>query len=171
METSGRERRHRYFTVANYLQLIVEEQLDNAPPMGSEAVNLETVGGFLQVSEDQFYETEQDLVSYVHHFKDNDVPNGRKTPKNPVLPDGTVKRGRPRKTGSKSVVDTPNGGTKPPQKGKRKRKETSVIMTEETPASITAENHGGRVTKKARSTPVPPEAESSTGVAYLLPLH
>lgn len=99
METSGRERRHRYFTVAAYRQLIEREKLDNSTS-GLSDVDLTNAGEFLPIDASLFYDDESELLKYQDSFKDMEKVKGkpRKRPlKNPVLADGSVKQGRPRK--------------------------------------------------------------------------
>lgn len=101
METSGRERRHRYFTVANYRKLVAQEELDRTSA-GYDYIDLKDVGGFLPTSGHLFYAKDAEMIQYCDGFKKNDksrVSKARKKqPKNPILPDGKIKRGRPRKT-------------------------------------------------------------------------
>ncbi|KAF8058259.1 hypothetical protein FPV67DRAFT_1524679 [Lyophyllum atratum] len=97
METSGRERRHRYFTVASYRQLVAKEKLDNNSA-GYAEVDFSEVGGFLPVESNLFYEDQGALFRYQDAFKDSEKTTGKKrTFKNPILADGSVKQGRPRK--------------------------------------------------------------------------
>lgn len=101
METSGRERRHRYYTVSAYRTLVAKENLDQGSA-GYADVDFSAVGGFFPVDPGTFYEEEETLFEYEDTFKDNQnaTKKGkhRKKPlKNPVLPDGSVKQGRPRK--------------------------------------------------------------------------
>ncbi|KAH0590291.1 hypothetical protein H2248_000453 [Termitomyces sp. 'cryptogamus'] len=97
METSGRERRHRYFTVASYRQLLAKEKLDNNSA-GYSDVDFSNVGEFLPVNANLFYKDQNALHQYQDSFKDTEKPSGKKrTLKNPILADGTVKQGRPRK--------------------------------------------------------------------------
>ncbi|KAF5377206.1 hypothetical protein D9615_006321 [Tricholomella constricta] len=97
METSGRERRHRYFTVASYRKLVAKEKLDNSSA-GYADVNFSNAGGFLPVESNLFYEDRDALFQYQDAFKDVEKAGGKKrTFKNPILADGSVKQGRPRK--------------------------------------------------------------------------
>ncbi|KAG6919586.1 hypothetical protein DXG01_004250 [Tephrocybe rancida] len=98
METSGRERRHRYFTVASYRQLLAKEKLDNSSADYTN-VDFSNVGGFLPLDSKLFYEDQVALHQYQDAFKGvSEKASGKKrTPKNPILADGTVKQGRPRK--------------------------------------------------------------------------
>ncbi|KAG6866027.1 hypothetical protein C0991_009436 [Blastosporella zonata] len=96
METSGRERRHRYFTVASYRQLLAKERLDNTSA-GYTELDFTNVGGFLPVDSKLFYQDQTALHQYQDAFKDEKTAGKKRTPKNPILADGTVKQGRPRK--------------------------------------------------------------------------
>lgn len=98
METSGRERRHRYFTVASYKSLVAKEQLDQSTA-GYAEVDLSNVGGFLPVDQNLLYADEAALFKYQDAFKDSEtIKVGRKKSlTNPILPDGSIKQGRPRK--------------------------------------------------------------------------
>ena len=118
METSGRERRHRYFTIAAYHELIARESLDNSS--GYSDIALIQVGDFLPTSPDLFYDDDNALFKYQDSFKDMEkkTQNTRRRPlKNPILADGSVKQGRPRK---RSITEE----SKPGKRGaKRKREE------------------------------------------------
>ncbi|KAF9458331.1 hypothetical protein BDZ94DRAFT_1270875 [Collybia nuda] len=100
METSGRERRHRYYTIASYRKLVEKENLDNSTVVHAE-VDLSEVGGFASVDPTLFYDKQISLFEYQDIFKDKEREKTgkiRKHPlKNPILPDGSVKQGRPRK--------------------------------------------------------------------------
>jgi transcription factor C subunit 3 len=128
METHGRERRHRYFTVANYRKLVAQEELDKNCA-GYADIDLDNVGGFLPISTDLFYDTENSLVQYLDAFNDNDKTRGRKSkkpPKKSILPDGKTKRGRPRKN---PANDGETLFTESIQKSKRKRGEVADTST------------------------------------------
>lgn len=100
METSGRERRHRYYTVASYRKLVIKENLDNSTA-GYADVDFTNVGGFLEVDPNLFYSDQNALSKYQDDFQDKAKTKNAKPRKhlltNPILPDGTVKQGRPRK--------------------------------------------------------------------------
>jgi hypothetical protein len=100
MESHGRERRNRYFTLASYRELINQENIDH-PGNAHANIDLSDVGGFTHFDLDVFYEEKQAMFDYQDIFKDNEkarISKPRKYPvKNPILPDGTVKLGRPRK--------------------------------------------------------------------------
>lgn len=133
METSGRERRHRYFTAANFCRLVDQEELDK-DSSGYSDLDLKNVGGFLPVMPQLFYSAEEELINYSDTFKDADrrpkKPKKKKVLKNPILPNGKVKRGRPKKVVNDGVE--PSVSTKP-RKNKRKREdegETSLEIPE-----------------------------------------
>lgn len=124
METNGRERRHRYFTAASYRELVTKEKLDNA----TEEVDFSNVGGFALVDPALFYDDRTSLFQYQDVFKDNVrelTGKGRKRPlKNPILPDGSIKQGRPRKYPV---------GEDPKALRKRKREEAKAAAEVEPP--------------------------------------
>jgi oxalate---CoA ligase len=123
METSGRERRHRYYTVASYRRLVTKENLDNSTADHAD-VDFTNVGGFLEVDSGLFYSDQNAMYKYQDDFKDKakvKTVKPRKHPlKNPILSDGTVKQGRPRKY---PVGEDPKARRKA---NKRKRDEEAV---------------------------------------------
>ena len=138
METRGRERRHRYFTVANYRKLVAQEELDKNSA-GYADIDLENVGGFLPVSTESFYDTEDTVIRYTDAFNNDNKSlsqKPKKPPKNPILLDGKAKRGRPRKNPA-HYVETPL--TESVQKGKRKRGDVSDTDTHGFPAETIEE--------------------------------
>lgn len=163
METSGRERRHRYFTFSSYKRLLAEEQLDNSPgPMESEDIDLDNVGGFFPIPEDQFFDTEKELAAYANGFKDDEAPHtskAKKVPKNPILPDGKVKRGRPRKSEPKANEKDLDSITGLLHKGKRKRKDMSEHPDLST--AVPDASSGERPSKRPRLSPKPVEESIS----------
>jgi len=92
METSGRERHHRYYTVTSYHQLIVREDLD-PETAGGAPVNFESVGEFKNVNSRLFYEDGEGSIQYQNAYKPGIASSagGRKASKNPVLLDEAVK--------------------------------------------------------------------------------
>ena len=115
METSGRERRHRYYTVTSYHQLIVREDLD-LETAGGAHVNFESVGEFKNVNSTLFYEDGEGSVQYQNAYKAEIASSagGRKATKNPVLLDEAVKS---RKYPTKQTGD----GTQPPGTGSKRK--------------------------------------------------
>ncbi|EIW64510.1 uncharacterized protein TRAVEDRAFT_139409 [Trametes versicolor FP-101664 SS1] len=119
-ETHGRERRYKYYTVAHYRAIAEREGFeDNVYG----AVDLAGVGGFLPVEADAFYEGEADLVAHIGRLTvtKRDTPASTKGKQkkrvNPILPDGSVKKGRPRKS---AAADGTPASTK---KGKKRKRE------------------------------------------------
>ncbi|KAH9486640.1 Transcription factor tau subunit sfc3 [Psilocybe cubensis] len=124
IETSGRERRHRYITVANYRKLVAQEKLDNKSFAGYDNIDLSDVGGFLPVPGSLFYEKDAEMIQFCDSFKRNEQGRiskaGNKKTKNPILPDGRIKRGRPRKNAIKNDGQVPSRSLRL-QAPKRKR--------------------------------------------------
>ncbi|KAG6891070.1 hypothetical protein C0995_014159 [Termitomyces sp. Mi166 len=148
METSGRERRHRYFTVASYRQLLAKEKLDNSNAGYSE-VDFSDVGEFLPVDSNLFYDDQDALRQYQDSFKDTEkLPGKRRTPKNPILADGSVKQGRPRKY---PVGEDPKSLRK--QVKKRKLEEAALAENEENAQSAPSKRRRFIATEEADSTP------------------
>jgi len=94
-ETYGRERRHRWFTFRGYKALLNQENINEADHGLS--VDLANIGGFTDMSPELFYDTQEQLQQHQDTDSQEATRKKRKPPKNPILPDGTVKRGRPRK--------------------------------------------------------------------------
>ncbi|KAH8835939.1 hypothetical protein DL96DRAFT_1576137 [Flagelloscypha sp. PMI_526] len=110
METSGRERRNRYYTLSAYRELLAKEGLEDTSSALA-GIELESTGGFCPVDEKLFYTDPKDLPVYQDRYKSDVKAIKGRTAKsssstkkakagklvNPTMPDGTVKRGRPRK--------------------------------------------------------------------------
>lgn len=102
METSGRERRYRFFTVSAYLALVVQEGLEEHA--GSQAnVDMSHVGEFSSVDLSEFYSTLEELHQYEDNYKQAPAQKS-KPPKEkkiklrkPSQPKLSKKRGRPPK--------------------------------------------------------------------------
>ncbi|KAI0080022.1 hypothetical protein K474DRAFT_383634 [Panus rudis PR-1116 ss-1] len=115
-ENHGRERRFRYFTLPNYRIIMDRENMKDK----YEHIDTSQAGGFLLLDDELFYEDEEELITYVDNYNGpsefkptHQTTKGKepkimkeskpKTPrkpkvyKNPILPDGSVKKGRPRK--------------------------------------------------------------------------
>ena len=97
METSGRERRHRYYTVANYYKLVSEEALDKSSSCFTDT-DLVNIGRFYTIRPDSFYENDIELVYCQDAAKDVEPVQGseRKVGK-PSVSNLQPKRGLPRK--------------------------------------------------------------------------
>ncbi|KAJ7169467.1 hypothetical protein C8R46DRAFT_1088869 [Mycena filopes] len=133
METSGRERRNRYYTIASYKALVAQENLDKKS--AGYDVDLSDVGGFFPFAPESFYKDLKALTA--HQDRDARLTRGPqkqkpKARKNPLLADGTVKKGRPRKIGPdgkeieprkrKPKAEADAAGPSEPKKAPRKRK-------------------------------------------------
>ena len=128
-ETYGRERRHRWFTLKGHKALLDQENINEAEH--ELPVDLANTGGFTDISPELFYDT----LDQLHLHQDTDareetMKKKRKPPKNPILPDGTVKRGRPRKN----------------QPGTSKRKREDLAKDDE-------EDSQARPSKRAKTVP------------------
>ncbi|KAH6916823.1 hypothetical protein BKA70DRAFT_313865 [Coprinopsis sp. MPI-PUGE-AT-0042] len=154
METSGRERRHRYYTVAAYTQLVAAEQLDKSAA-GFGNVDLGHQGEWAETPFTKFY----DDVAQLHQFQDTftratkTTAKGKRVYKNPILPDGSVKQGRPRKH--------PEGTTKADKKKKRKLEEMAKAAEEGTEEAEAPDADEEAPKKRARK-PSAKAAESAS---------
>ncbi|KAI0670210.1 hypothetical protein C8Q78DRAFT_1039662 [Trametes maxima] len=116
-ETHGRERRYKYYTVAHYREIAEKEGFEDR---GYRDVDLSSVGGFLPVSAAEFYAGKDKLVSHVSALalaKRGGPSTSKKKRVNPILPDGSVKKGRPRKSA------LPDGTPTTSKKGKKRKRE------------------------------------------------
>ena len=97
METSGRERRHRYYTVANYSKLVSEEALDKSSACFTD-IDLVNIGKFYAIRSDSFYENDKELVHRQDAAKDAEPERGSESKVGkPSVSNSQPKRGRPRK--------------------------------------------------------------------------
>jgi hypothetical protein len=100
METHGRERRNRYYNLASYCDLVTRENLEHSTDAYTD-IDFTDVGGFARLDPSLFYEDDAQLFECQDRFQGNEntkTGKARKHPyKNPILPDGSVKLGRPRK--------------------------------------------------------------------------
>ncbi|KAF8446218.1 hypothetical protein L210DRAFT_3529314 [Boletus edulis BED1] len=123
METYGRERRHRYFTLAAYKCLMSSERLQDTTTSIID-VDLSQVGDFAASDPKHFYTTTVKLHAYQDSFKDIATAKGKKRKRDEEGGDGEKsesapkrKRGRPRKTPA-----LPDASAIPPKKRGRPRK-------------------------------------------------
>ncbi|THH29725.1 hypothetical protein EUX98_g4460 [Antrodiella citrinella] len=181
-ETSGRERRFKYFTMANFHIVGQKENMSSAYL----ETDLSHAGEFLAVDDDQFYEDDEELNDYVDTFQPHawvglssscktprksaagkaakknpeKTPKRPKTPKppkppkqkNPTLPDGTVKKGRPRKYARGDGLD----GEAPLSRGKKRKREEDPAQAERSgvePVETTADAAVEPPPKKRRGRP------------------
>ncbi|PSR80716.1 hypothetical protein PHLCEN_2v6632 [Hermanssonia centrifuga] len=169
-ESHGRERRYKYFTIANYQIVAAREKLDARFPDSS----FSQVGDFMLYNETQFYKDADDFAHYVDNFPSKEFigdpasakKKSKKQSKNPVLADGSVKKGRPRKSVvmEEAAVDTP---TKP-SRGKRKRDDDADAVVRSPEGPSTSSVVAPPPPKKRRGRPpkqkVTEEAEEQTPV-------
>lgn len=131
LETHGRERRYRYFTSASYSQLLAHEGMD-ANLNSKTPQDPSAVGGFMLVEGVEFFKDLNELNTYLEGWGRGDdiilgtriikaakprgsvgakislLPKQGKKKKyvNPLLPDGTRKKGRPRKSRERRQIAT-----------------------------------------------------------------
>ncbi|KZT74913.1 hypothetical protein DAEQUDRAFT_720101 [Daedalea quercina L-15889] len=161
-ENYGRERRYRYWTVAHYRTMAAREGFtEHSYP----DVDLDATGGFSSVAKTQFYDDDDALNAYVDGLRQGPVPKtpssskGKKQYKNPILPDGTVKRGRPRKS---TVVSGANSETATRPKGGRGRKrKRGDNLVDEADADVTGEPASKRKRGRPPKRQQPEPTESS----------
>ncbi|KAF7320177.1 B-block-TFIIIC domain-containing protein [Mycena kentingensis (nom. inval.)] len=143
METKGRERRNRYYTLQSYQTLVANENLDKSSA-GYSNVDLAQVGGFSAFAPELFWTSkaalekhqDQDLRALTTYTDKSGKPKGR----NPILADGTIKKGRPRKH--------------PEGEGRRKRKQ---------PEGDAGERDNQRPKKKAKTGDASNAAPGNSG--------
>lgn len=127
METSGRERRHRYYTVANYYKLVSEEAFDKSSACFTD-IDLVNIGRFNAIPLDSFYENDEELVHRQDAAKDNESARGSEPKKSsegkPSVSNVQSNRGRPRKPSS--IKEKEIDGTQGSSSAKRKRKASSL---------------------------------------------
>ena len=134
MESFGRERRHRYYTLAAYKTVMASENLDDTTMSGTD-IDLSKVGDFAFFNEAMFYDDDDKLHHYQDTFKDKEGAKPKKDSKKRKrgetedpgeeedVPEAApkAKRGRPRKKPRVEDNDAP-----PPKKrGKQPRVEGS----------------------------------------------
>ncbi|KAM5532192.1 hypothetical protein V8D89_014148 [Ganoderma adspersum] len=121
-ETHGRERRYKYYTVAHYLALAEREKFEDRR---YHDIDMSAVGAFLPVEADAFYEDDDELDRHVREMSTSKGTGasakikGKKKYKNPTLPDGSIKKGRPRK----SQGTGEDGEPTPSKKGRKRKRE------------------------------------------------
>ncbi|KIM26498.1 hypothetical protein M408DRAFT_25219, partial [Serendipita vermifera MAFF 305830] len=103
METEGKMRRQRYFTIKHYRQLLEEQ---NLPDDRYNWLHMDDVGKYAHVDEAAFWKTPADITQYLIQIQEERGKKAKdsakqsaakkKVYKNPVI-NGVPKRGRPRK--------------------------------------------------------------------------
>ncbi|KAJ3736873.1 hypothetical protein DFJ43DRAFT_382574 [Lentinula guzmanii] len=137
LETSGRERRHRYFTISAYRTLVERENLDRSTA-GYGDLDLDNVGGFLNVDMGQFYKDDEELHLYQDSFKDDDIGKTAKVKKKSTENSGANKKALSQKqklqVGNAEVEDggiDAQSSAETSRHGKRKAADaTSVVQSE-----------------------------------------
>ncbi|TBU34929.1 hypothetical protein BD311DRAFT_828299 [Dichomitus squalens] len=126
-ETHGRERRYKYYTVAHYLALAEKERFEDRRYRD---VDMSAVGGFMPIEVEAFYEDEEELDRHVRLMSSTksgsaslSKAKGKKRT-NPILADGSVKKGRPRK--SQVVGEDEEAVPTLSKKGKKRKREESL---------------------------------------------
>ncbi|KZT06305.1 uncharacterized protein LAESUDRAFT_726133 [Laetiporus sulphureus 93-53] len=164
-ENYGRERRYKYYTVAHFHTIAARENFEDHQ---YKDVDLDQAGGFMQVKESAFYDDESALKRYVDNFKtiqDANVADTAKKSKgkqrvwkNPILPDGTVKRGRPRKYPVSEDAATS-------KKASMKRKRTEESTLEERPELSAGDIQTAETPPPKRKRGRPPKQRIEPAVA------
>lgn len=179
MENFGRERRHRWWTDACFQALADKDSLGST---NGPQYDFSAVGQFAVISRDMFYANQAELAEFVDSqcVKPSSSKASRKKltkPRvNPVLPDGTVKRGRPRKdnplskkrrkAGDADLIDG-DGDINEPPKAKRGRppKRRKVAPDAEDTHAVEAPAHyedGNQDDAAQQIVVVPPEMGTPT---------
>lgn len=167
-ETYGRERRHRWFTFKGYKSLFNQEMITEAEH--GLPVDLENTGGFTEMSPELFYASQDQLHQHQDTTaREETTKKYRKPPKNPILPDGTVKRGRPRKDQSgtnkrKREGEDPAEGNGADSRARPPKRAKTATTGDE---SVVNTNQGTSVTeptpkKRGRPPKRKPEGEPPT---------
>ncbi|KIK71368.1 hypothetical protein GYMLUDRAFT_90342 [Collybiopsis luxurians FD-317 M1] len=134
LENSGRERRHRYFTVSAYRILVEQENLDKSTA-GYGDVDLNNVGGFAHVDPVGFYKDEDELYHYQDSFKDDDPAKLAKAAKkankavsrgNASVKDKSGRRKRKRVVEEQGAVEAQSAASASASVTRRKRKAGEV---------------------------------------------
>ncbi|KAJ7102344.1 hypothetical protein B0H15DRAFT_814236 [Mycena belliarum] len=167
METSGRERRNRYYTIASYHALVAQENLDKSTA-GYGDIELGLTGGFWPFGPEAFYTDQEALIR--HQDRDARMTRSsgkaKKVHKNPLLPDGTVKKGRPKKVRPKNEDDEE---VKPKKPRKRKLAEDEAAGLSEAHKPPTKKR---RLSGQQEPNEVPVEGEPDADLALsATPLH
>ncbi|KAI0768599.1 hypothetical protein BD413DRAFT_563329 [Trametes elegans] len=161
-ETHGRERRYKYYTVAHYLALADRERFEDRRYRDTD---MSAVGGFRVVCADAFYALGEELAQHVNTLvlsKRDGVSTTAKGKKrvNPILPDGSIKKGRPRK--NPEPVDG-SASAAPKQSKKRKRESAENGEDGGTGDTPLAKKKRGRPPKKAMAQAPAKDGEPAQG--------
>ncbi|KAF5319851.1 hypothetical protein D9758_018452 [Tetrapyrgos nigripes] len=117
METSGRERRHRYFTVSAYRTLVAREGLDQSTA-GYGDVDLSQAEQFMSVEADAFYDNEASLEAYQDAFKEEISGKGGKGKKSASTASASAVKRTKSKKRAREEDGEPSASTR---KGKKRK--------------------------------------------------
>ncbi|KZV74696.1 hypothetical protein PENSPDRAFT_741986 [Peniophora sp. CONT] len=113
LETHGKERRYRFYTLAHYASIVEREGLDDSTgPYANASTVLEGAGGFAAFRREDFYENDRELRAYVDEFTGEDAKGrAKQKSKGKAKEEGDApkKRGRKRKREDTAVVDGATG--------------------------------------------------------------
>ncbi|KAJ3853299.1 hypothetical protein EV368DRAFT_39211 [Lentinula lateritia] len=133
LETSGRERRHRYFAISAYRTLVERENLDKSTA-GYSDIDLSNVGVFLSVDPGGFYRDDEELHRYQDSFKDDDPIKLAKTSKKSAESSVASRKGLNQKLPVNTEAEdngiSPQSSAKPSRRGKRKAAGTASANQE-----------------------------------------
>ncbi|RPD63262.1 hypothetical protein L227DRAFT_544094 [Lentinus tigrinus ALCF2SS1-6] len=172
--TDGRERHYNYYTLANYLIVAEKEQIEDDKYRD---VDMSAVGGFYPVGAYAFYETDAQLVQHIGRSagKEGAASKGKGKGKkrvNPILPDGSVKKGRPRKAAQADGEEGTASAT-PAKKGRKRKREETEGGGEagSADAAGAGEGTGEPLPKKKRGRPPknPPPETGEAGLSQATP--
>lgn len=180
LETFGRERRQRYFTLASYRSLVASENLLPESTKYTE-ISFDKAGDFCHTDPALFFDgTAESLAAFVDQFGSDGPPDQRKLNrslkptkakiyKNPVAADGTRVRGRPRKEWAGSATkrkgkpasddelsdDGQADTKKSPRRDKGKQRQGSDINDDDKPVEPPAKRPRGRPRKNVAQAASP----------------
>ncbi|KAH9835845.1 uncharacterized protein C8Q71DRAFT_99456 [Rhodofomes roseus] len=165
-EYDRRERHYKYWTVAHFRFMAIKEDI----PLHPYDVDLATTGGFMDVNESQFFEDEAGHNAYVdglrlgHLAKASGASKAKRPHKNPVLPDGTIKRGRPRKSAAVPGVEPASSAKMAGVRGKKRKRGDDV----DEGAGTVVTNDSEPPSKRKRGRP-PKRQQHATAQASSVP--
>ncbi|KAG2123565.1 hypothetical protein DEU56DRAFT_45236 [Suillus clintonianus] len=177
MESFGRERRHRYYTLAAYTAVMASEKLEDTTTPYVD-IDLSKAGDFAVFHEAMFYDDDEALHHYEDTFKDKEgakMKTGGKKRKRPETenpgddeavedapePAPKAKKGRPQK---KPRAEEDGDISTPPKKRGRPRKNPVAEESDGTSAAPKAPKRRGRPLKqKADAEQADPHAEVPRG--------
>ncbi|VDB93398.1 unnamed protein product [Peniophora sp. CBMAI 1063] len=173
LETHGKERRYRFYTLRHYAAVVAREGLDDSRgPYAGATEELEGAGGFMECRGEEFYEGEEELRGFVDEFTGEDAKGRARQKRGKAREEGEgpKKRGRKRKRADTVYDENPGaageGGAEedvdePPAKKKRGRPPKPKAE----PGASAAPKKRGRPPKKAPVEPEPADVAESAPTA------